>query len=81
MIDAEKYYSLTQIIQENFIPWIKSLPTLRSWVKRDDDLFKTITTGEKHAKRYFVKGSTLLEIIKLADTGKLKNYGSKRTTV
>ena len=75
-IDPAQYYSLTQIIQNGFIPWVKSLPTLRSWVKKNG-LFKEITTGEGNARRYYVKGSSLIEIVKLADKGKLKNYGTK----
>jgi hypothetical protein len=80
MIDETKYYSLAQIIENKYIPWIGSIPTLRKWVKRDEQLFKTISKGVGFGRRYFIKGSALVEVLKLAEEGKLK-YDNKEHRV
>lgn len=81
MIDNEKYYSLSQIIKDGHIPWIKSLPTLRRWIKKDETLFKTITTGDGSSRRYFIRGSAIKNVLSLAKDGQLKNYGRKPITI
>jgi hypothetical protein len=74
MIKPEKYYSASYIIRNNFIPWMGSIPPFIHLLetKRGQEVYKPIIKTTKKVTRYLIKGSTLLEILKQAESGKLR---------
>lgn len=75
-INPNEYYSLRQIIKNEYLPWIKSLPTLSKWISSVDTngqpYLKSIIRGEGAGKRYYVKGSDIIQIINLSLEGNLQ---------
>lgn len=72
-IESEKWYKLIDIVKMNIFPWLKGIKCVRDWVNRDQkgkNKLKAMITGEGTQKRYFIKGSNILEFIKSCEDGK-----------
>lgn len=73
-VDAEKYYSLSEIIENNFFSWISSVQTLSKWVENDKqngDILKANIKGEDTGKRYYIKGENIIKFIAMFEDGSL----------
>ena len=73
-INPEEYYSASHIINNNLFPWISAPNTFLELLNTDKgkELLKPVIRDAGKKKRYFIKGSTILEIHKLAEEGNLK---------
>lgn len=73
-IDPEKYYSASKVIANGFFPWIKSTMTFTNMLntERGVEIYKPIIRQAAKNKRYFIKGSTIIEIRELAEKGELE---------
>ena len=72
-IENENYYSVRQIVINKWLPWATSHITLTEYLNspKGRELFKPIIKQTDKFQKYYVKGSTLLEIIKQSEEGKL----------
>lgn len=73
-IDSKKYYSLNEVIENNYLPWIKSIRTLVRWIecdRLDRNVLNVNIIGEGNGKRYYIKGSNLIKFIVLFEDGSL----------
>ena len=72
-INPEEYYSASTIIRNKWLPWIKHVNTFKSILDTPEGvtMYKPIirTAGQYTYRK--IKGECLLEVIKLADRGKL----------
>lgn len=59
-IDAEKLYSLTEIVRQKFFEGIKSYPTVKS--KLLESGINIIKVGEGRGRKYFIKGKDLIKL-------------------
>ena len=70
-VDSDREYNLSNIIDEELFPWVKSIKTVRRIVKRDIDgenLLKTRVTGQGRGLVYKIKGKNIIKF--------LEKYGS-----
>jgi len=68
VIDPKKFYSLREMLP--FVPWIKSLSTLRRWVLSDrktNNYLKAQIIGEGVGKRYLILGENIINYLAQAD--------------
>ena len=65
-IHKNKYYSAKSILSNEWLPWIKSLPTVTEWIQENAEYLKPIIRESKSAggKRYYIKGEYLIEFLK-----------------
>lgn len=73
-IDPEEYYAASTIIRNDWFPWIKHVDTFRKMLKTEEGIamYKPVVrTAGKYVRRR-IKGSTILEVINLANKGLLK---------
>lgn len=72
-IKNEEYYSIMQLYQLDVFKWLKSYSSFKALIKRDvnngNKIFQVIKTGEGNGTRYFIKGETILELIKEIKSG------------
>lgn len=66
-IKQDKMYSIRETAK--LLPWIKCEPTLQKLIMEDieknkNQLYKTIVLKRKKNNRYYIKGSTIIELIK-----------------
>jgi len=66
-IKPDKMYSIRETAK--LLPWIKCEPTLQKLIMEDieknkNQLYKTIVLKRKKNNRYYIKGSTIIELIK-----------------
>ncbi len=74
-IDPNRIYSIKDICGEGLIPWRKSHPGTKVMVEKDREnknLLKTITIGERHNKRYHIKGENLIIFLEAVENGSYK---------
>lgn len=70
----DKLYSLDAIIENGWIYWIKSRPTLAKYVNADlkyENIFKATKWGEGSSARYLIKGIHILEYIVAFESNQL----------
>lgn len=70
-IDSKKFYSASAIINNGFLPWIRSAMTFIAIIKtpKGQELFKPIIRHVEKNKRYVIKGSDLLQAIEFIEKG------------
>ena len=72
-IKPDEYYSASTIIRNHWLPWIKHINTFKSILDTPEgvEMYKPIirTAGQYTYRK--IKGEFLLNVIKLADKGKL----------
>lgn len=70
-IDPERYYSSFELFDNKILPWIRSRNTLTEILTspRGIELFKPVL---KVTRRYNIKGENILNVLALADQGKLE---------
>lgn len=73
-IDPEKYYSASSIIQNGWFPWFKQPLTFLKRLKSKEgiELYRPVTSVQGLQTRYNIKGQTILDVIDLANEGKLE---------
>lgn len=73
-IDPEKYYAATVVVHNGWFPWVKSAMTIMSMMKekKAQELYKPVIRKVGKVTRYYIKGSTVVDIIRAADEGRLK---------
>ena len=70
-IQSEEYYTLARVVKNGFIPWIKSAPTLRRIIRKQDPVnpkIVVIVEGEGTAKRYKIKGQSVIDFLSKVNT-------------
>lgn len=78
LIKSDDYYSIMQLYKLGIFKWIKSYDTMKRWIKKDieendNKIFKVLRYGKGRGKRYLIKGSTVLALIKKVKDGYLFN--------
>lgn len=68
-INPNKYYSMRELA--SILPWINNEPTMQKLIKDDimnnnSKTYKTVVIQRKTGKRYYIKGSTIIELLKHA---------------
>lgn len=73
-IDKNEYYAATRVIINGWFPWIKSPMTFMAMMreKKSRQLYRPIIRKAGSQTRYYIKGETILEVIKLSEEGDLK---------
>ena len=74
-IDPEKYYTPSEIAKNKLLPWATNIQTFMTRLKREtsDEIYKPIKiTTKTGATRLHIKGQTLIDLLALADEGKLQ---------
>ena len=74
-ININKYYSISELHKMNIFKWTKSYSSLNRLIKRDvkngNKTFQAIMTGKGNGIRYFIKGSTIIKLLKEIEKGKI----------
>ena len=73
-IDLEKTYNAHEVLQENFLYWIKSYPTLTKWIRQDKEnwhILNATIIGTGTATRYFIRGENILRFVASFEDGSL----------
>ena len=71
IIDPNEYYSASRIVKLKLLPFFKSIRPLTRAIGANPDLFLAIVSGDKHNRRYLVKGENLLVVLEKAEIGEL----------
>lgn len=73
-IKPDKFYSATSLIKGEAFPWMKSVMPFIDMLNTEKgrEIFKPIIRiGKRGDKRYFIKGSNVIEVNRLAEQGLL----------
>ena len=70
-IDPDEYYSVSEIIESNLLPWIGHRSTLKQRIEANLNLFKPRITKSKEKVSYKIKGEILIELNALPDKGQI----------
>ena len=73
-IDKNTHYSVRQITENKWLPWATSHPTLTEFLntKKGRSVLKPIIKHTDKYRKYYVKGETLIDVIKKSETGTLE---------
>jgi len=69
-IEKDKWYSVKEITENEFIPFFKSRHTLTKWIKIGR--VKAVGVGTGNGKRYKIRGQWLIEFIAKFESGDFK---------
>lgn len=72
-IDPEAHYSVRQIVINKWLPWATSHITLTEYLNtpKGREMLKPIIKHTDRYTKYYIKGSTLEEVIELSNSGQL----------
>jgi len=78
LIKPSRYYSILMIFKLDLFDWINSYDALKRLIIRDvnnkNKTFKAIVYGSGSGKRYLIKGSTLITVLKKVEKGVIFNH-------
>lgn len=75
----EQYYSVAEIAQNGFLPWIRHPRSIVNFIKRDakdKNFLKVAMTsskvkGDMFGQRYHIKGANIIKAVEAFEKGKL----------
>ncbi len=73
-IEAQRWYTMQDIIRATMFPWARSVWSVRKAVDADREkknVLKAIITGEGRARKYLIKGENITKLVKLVEAGKV----------
>ncbi len=71
-VNPEVEYNLSNIIDEDIFPWVKSIKTVRRIVKKDlegENLLKTQVAGTGRGLVYKIKGKNIIKFLEKNGSG------------
>lgn len=75
-IDPEKWYSLSDLVEQNLFPWcngdIRRYRNVVQADKKSKDHLKTMIIGEGKGKRYQVKGKNIISFLTQVEDGSVR---------
>lgn len=71
MIEKDKWYSVSEISQGKLIPFLDTDYKIKKYIEMD--MLKGNTIGKGNGKRYFIKGSALIQFIAKWEDGKFQS--------
>lgn len=71
-IDAEKWYTLSEVVEARLFPWCKNIATYRAFVlsdKKAKNLLRAIIIGKGRQTTYRIKGANIINYLVSVEDG------------
>lgn len=72
IIEPEKWYSLSEMVEARLFPWCRNIATYRKYVLADrqaNNYLKAIITGQGIQRKYRVKGKNIINYLVNVEDG------------
>ena len=71
-ISPERWYSLSEMVQEQLFPWCRNIATYRRYILADrqaNNFLKAFITGQGRSKKYKIKGENIIKYLVNVEDG------------
>lgn len=71
-IEAERYYTLTEIVELQLFPWCKNVRTYRKYImadRRTNNFLKAIIIGNGVSRTYRIRGENIIKYLVNVEDG------------